>query len=175
MVILEHGAPQPLFQRKPPRRLKKARNFPHGLWGEPPARLIVGSLWKRQAAPPKSRCRSPSSTRHATTRSAITRSPFRSRGRWRCSRSCPERHNRNSRADAPLPRSFRWEAVASIVHGLNERERRVAEKGGSRTLRGPYGPQTGFEDQRHHRAPSFSTLKVKSLACRLSSVKGAMC
>ena len=32
----------------------------------------------------------------------------------------------------------------------------MAEKGGSRTLRGPYGPQTGFEDQRHHRAPSFS-------------------
>ena len=32
----------------------------------------------------------------------------------------------------------------------------LAEKGGSRTLRGPYGPQTGFEDQRHHRAPSFS-------------------
>jgi hypothetical protein len=34
----------------------------------------------------------------------------------------------------------------------------LAEKGGSRTLREPYGPQTGFEDQRHHRAPSFSTL-----------------
>lgn len=34
----------------------------------------------------------------------------------------------------------------------------MAEKGGSRTLRGPYGPQTGFEDQRHHRAPSFSNL-----------------
>ena len=33
----------------------------------------------------------------------------------------------------------------------------LAEKGGSRTLRGPYGPQTGFEDQRHHRAPSFSS------------------
>jgi hypothetical protein len=32
----------------------------------------------------------------------------------------------------------------------------MAEKGGSRTLRGPYGSQTGFEDQRHHRAPSFS-------------------
>src|SRR5215510_1193744 len=32
----------------------------------------------------------------------------------------------------------------------------LAEKGGSRTLRGPYDPQTGFEDQRHHRAPSFS-------------------
>ena len=32
----------------------------------------------------------------------------------------------------------------------------LAEKGGSRTLREPYGPQTGFEDQRHHRAPSFS-------------------
>jgi hypothetical protein len=32
----------------------------------------------------------------------------------------------------------------------------VAEKGGSRTLRRPYDPQTGFEDQRHHRAPSFS-------------------
>jgi hypothetical protein len=32
----------------------------------------------------------------------------------------------------------------------------MAEKGGSRTLRGPYDPQTGFEDQRHHRAPSFS-------------------
>ena len=33
----------------------------------------------------------------------------------------------------------------------------LAEKGGSRTLRGPYDPQTGFEDQRHHRAPSFSS------------------
>ncbi len=33
----------------------------------------------------------------------------------------------------------------------------LAEKGGSRTLREPYDPQTGFEDQRHHRAPSFST------------------
>ncbi len=32
----------------------------------------------------------------------------------------------------------------------------LAEKGGSRTLREPYDPQTGFEDQRHHRAPSFS-------------------
>src|SRR5687767_10946658 len=32
----------------------------------------------------------------------------------------------------------------------------LAEKGGSRTLRGPYDPQTGFEDQRRHRAPSFS-------------------
>src|ERR1044071_765479 len=32
----------------------------------------------------------------------------------------------------------------------------LAEKGGSRTLREPYGSQTGFEDQRHHRAPSFS-------------------
>ena len=38
-------------------------------------------------------------------------------------------------------------------------DKELAEKGGSRTLRGPYGPQTGFEDQRHHRAPSFSTLK----------------
>src|SRR5437868_4731934 len=36
----------------------------------------------------------------------------------------------------------------------------LAEKGGSRTLRGPYGPQTGFEDQRHHRAPSFSMSKI---------------
>jgi hypothetical protein len=35
----------------------------------------------------------------------------------------------------------------------------MAEKGGSRTLRGPYDPQTGFEDQRHHRAPSFSFRK----------------
>src|ERR1043166_3196133 len=33
----------------------------------------------------------------------------------------------------------------------------MAEKGGSRTLPEPYGSQTGFEDQRHHRAPSFST------------------
>ena len=33
----------------------------------------------------------------------------------------------------------------------------VAEKGGSRTLRGPYDPQTGFEDQQHHRALSFPT------------------
>jgi len=32
----------------------------------------------------------------------------------------------------------------------------VAEKGGSRTLRESYDSQTGFEDQRHHRAPSFS-------------------
>ena len=39
----------------------------------------------------------------------------------------------------------------------------VAEKGGSRTLRGPYDPQTGFEDQRHHRAPSFSIQKISYL------------
>jgi len=39
----------------------------------------------------------------------------------------------------------------------------LAEKGGSRTLRGPYGPQTGFEDQRHHRAPSFSDKKINNL------------
>ena len=32
----------------------------------------------------------------------------------------------------------------------------MAEKGGSRTLRESYGSQPGFEDQRHHRAPSFS-------------------
>ena len=32
----------------------------------------------------------------------------------------------------------------------------MAEKGGSRTLRESYDSQTGFEDQRHHRAPSFS-------------------
>ena len=40
----------------------------------------------------------------------------------------------------------------------------LAEKGGSRTLRGPYDPQTGFEDQRHHRAPSFSTSEISYLA-----------
>jgi hypothetical protein len=39
----------------------------------------------------------------------------------------------------------------------------LAEKGGSRTLREPYGPQTGFEDQRHHRAPSFSSNKINYL------------
>ena len=39
----------------------------------------------------------------------------------------------------------------------------LAEKGGSRTLREPYGPQTGFEDQRHHRAPSFSISKFSYL------------
>ena len=39
----------------------------------------------------------------------------------------------------------------------------LAEKGGSRTLRGPYDPQTGFEDQRHHRAPSFSVCKINYL------------
>jgi len=39
----------------------------------------------------------------------------------------------------------------------------LAEKGGSRTLRGPYGPQTGFEDQRHHRAPSFSTSRLTQM------------
>ena len=43
----------------------------------------------------------------------------------------------------------------------------LAEKGGSRTLRGPYDPQTGFEDQRHHRAPSFSIKKISYL--RLSN------
>ena len=32
----------------------------------------------------------------------------------------------------------------------------MAEKGGSRTLRRPYDLQTGFEDQRRHRTPSFS-------------------
>src|SRR5262245_15336959 len=40
----------------------------------------------------------------------------------------------------------------------------LAEKGGSRTLRGPYDPQTGFEDQRHHRAPSFSMSEINYLA-----------
>jgi hypothetical protein len=39
----------------------------------------------------------------------------------------------------------------------------LAEKGGSRTLREPYGPQTGFEDQRHHRAPSFSSNEINYL------------
>ena len=39
----------------------------------------------------------------------------------------------------------------------------MAEKGGSRTLREPYGPQTGFEDQRHHRAPSFSISEISYL------------
>src|ERR671912_2256231 len=39
----------------------------------------------------------------------------------------------------------------------------LAEKGGSRTLREPYGPQTGFEDQRHHRAPSFSVNEINYL------------
>ena len=39
----------------------------------------------------------------------------------------------------------------------------LAEKGGSRTLRGPYGPQTGFEDQRHHRAPSFSGIRGRAV------------
>jgi hypothetical protein len=39
----------------------------------------------------------------------------------------------------------------------------MAEKGGSRTLRGPYDPQTGFEDQRHHRAPSFSNNEINYL------------
>jgi hypothetical protein len=46
----------------------------------------------------------------------------------------------------------------------------LAEKGGSRTLREPYGPQTGFEDQRHHRAPSFSKLKYQPLAAAASGV-----
>jgi hypothetical protein len=44
----------------------------------------------------------------------------------------------------------------------------LAEKGGSRTLRGPYDPQTGFEDQRHHRAPSFSSRKINYLRLDLS-------
>jgi hypothetical protein len=39
----------------------------------------------------------------------------------------------------------------------------LAEKGGSRTLRESYDPQTGFEDQRHHRAPSFSDKKINNL------------
>src|ERR671919_1049277 len=46
----------------------------------------------------------------------------------------------------------------------------MAEKGGSRTLRGPYDPQTGFEDQRHHRAPSFSIYKSLTLAAALFEV-----
>src|SRR5262247_1820226 len=47
----------------------------------------------------------------------------------------------------------------------------LAEKGGSRTLRGPYDPQTGFEDQRHHRAPSFSLKSINDLiAVNRSSV-----
>ena len=36
----------------------------------------------------------------------------------------------------------------------------MAEKGGSRTLRRPYGLQTDFEDQRRHRAPSFSQSSI---------------
>jgi hypothetical protein len=47
----------------------------------------------------------------------------------------------------------------------------MAEKGGSRTLREPYGSQTGFEDQRHHRAPSFSTCKMNWLARKFMTVK----
>jgi hypothetical protein len=39
----------------------------------------------------------------------------------------------------------------------------LAEKGGSRTLREPYDSQTGFEDQRHHRAPSFSVSEINYL------------
>ena len=46
----------------------------------------------------------------------------------------------------------------------------LAEKGGSRTLREPYGPQTGFEDQRHHRAPSFSFCKISYFRLDLSLV-----
>jgi hypothetical protein len=49
----------------------------------------------------------------------------------------------------------------------------LAEKGGSRTLRGPYGPQTGFEDQRHHRAPSFSPLVFSYLAALFLSSAGS--
>ena len=62
---------------------------------------------------------------------------------------------------------FKSESMSSLVLKLSLYEKTnlvsdsmlsvtLAEKGGSRTLRGPYGPQTGFEDQRHHRAPSFS-------------------
>jgi len=40
----------------------------------------------------------------------------------------------------------------------------LAEKGGGRTLREPYDSQTGFEDQRHHRAPSFSISQINYLA-----------
>ena len=47
----------------------------------------------------------------------------------------------------------------------------LAEKGGSRTLRGPYGPQTGFEDQRHHRAPSFSVNRIKYLCAYRGNVQ----
>jgi hypothetical protein len=49
----------------------------------------------------------------------------------------------------------------------------LAEKGGSRTLRGPYGSQTGFEDQRHHRAPSFSL--IESSFCVLTAERAALC
>jgi len=63
----------------------------------------------------------------------------------------------------------------SVCAGISVRcSRNLAEKGGSRTLREPYGPQTGFEDQRHHRAPSFSVYKANWLACMLSSVKTAV-
>ena len=50
----------------------------------------------------------------------------------------------------PVGRSLDAPSSSQAAGGL-------AEKGGSRTLRGPDGPQTGFEDQRRHRAPSFST------------------
>jgi hypothetical protein len=48
----------------------------------------------------------------------------------------------------------------------------VAEKGGSRTLRGPDGPQTGFEDQRRHRAPSFSNVTGAFLDTALLPSRG---
>jgi len=45
----------------------------------------------------------------------------------------------------------------------------LAEKGGSRTLREPYDSQTGFEDQRHHRAPSFSGREISYLLLAVCS------
>src|SRR4030095_15682784 len=51
----------------------------------------------------------------------------------------------------------------------------LAEKGGSRTLRGPYDPQTGFEDQRHHRAPSFSFCKISYFRLRPFSPPCSCC
>jgi hypothetical protein len=45
---------------------------------------------------------------------------------------------------------------AFIQRGLLILLQLLAEKGGSRTLREPYDPQTGFEDQRRHRTASFS-------------------
>ncbi len=104
----------------------------------------------------------------------ISRCGARRRGRFRSWPGMPTSRRRSGTCTSVLPaldgairfarvpRNLRrsWQTSWQRRTGADREpqlcQHLVAEKGGSRTLRGPDGPQTGFEDQRHHRAPSFS-------------------